>query len=64
MRNIFKRNKKTDLIEDVLDTDEGKITKQYRVYLNYLQTVKKELLRRGAEFVGYNKRTNMATGNR
>ncbi len=61
MRNIFKRrNKNNNLMEDVLDTDEGQITKQYRKYINYLQDVKKEFIRRSAEFVGYNKR-NIAT---
>lgn len=64
MANFFNRNKKkNDLTEDILDTDEGKITKQYNVYLNYLKRLHTEFLDRGAEFMGYKKRS-MATSNR
>ena len=64
MGNFFNRNKKkNDFIEDILDTDEGRITKQYRVYLNYLKRLQSELLDRGAEFMGYKKRT-IATSTR
>jgi len=43
-------------IAEILDTDEDKVINQYKGYLNYINEVKKELIRRSAELVGYKRR--------
>ena len=63
MRNLFKntfgkitgRATRKEIAE-ILDTDEDRVINQYRGYLNYINNVKKELIRRSAEIVGYKRR--------
>lgn len=43
-------------ISEILDSDEDKVINQYKVYLNYMNSIKKDLIQRSAEFVGYKKR--------
>jgi hypothetical protein len=67
MRNFFKNklarkeNVTRKEIAEILDTDEDIVINQYRRYLNYINGVKKELIRKSAEFIGYGKRPTMAT---
>jgi hypothetical protein len=49
---------KNEFIE-ILDTDEDTVMNQYNVYLNYINTIKKELLRGSEAFMGYKR--NIAT---
>ena len=63
MRNFFKNTfgRMTSRvtrkeIAEILDTDEDRVINQYRGYLNYINNVKKELIRRSAEMVGYKRR--------
>jgi len=63
MRNFFKNqfsrltgNPNRREIAEILDTDEDKVINQYRRYLNYINSVKRELIQKGTEFVGYKKR--------
>jgi hypothetical protein len=68
MRNFFKdkftkvRNKLSrNEIAEILDTDEDRIINQYKGYLNYINRVRRELLQKSAEFMGYAKRHTIAT---
>ena len=63
MRNFFKSrlSKTTDQpsrreLAEILDTDEDRVINQYKRYLNYISRVKKELIQKSADFVGYRKK--------
>jgi len=63
MRNFFK-NRQTQVdhepsrreIAEILDTDEDRVINQYKRYLNYINRVKKELIQKSADIVGYRKK--------
>ncbi len=63
MRNFFKNqlekitgNPNRRDIEEILDTDEDKVINQYKRYLNYINNVKRELIEKSSNMVGYKKR--------
>ena len=63
MRNFFKTRVKTSVtdpshreIVEILDTDEDRVINQYKRYLNYINRVKKELMQKSADIVGYRKK--------
>ena len=65
MRNFFKNTfgnttpgTTSSKMAEILDTDEDKIINQYKGYLSYINSVKKEMLRRGKEFLNYGRQLN------
>ena len=63
MRNFFKNRVKTNSTEpsrreiaEILDTDEDRVINQYKRYLNYITRVKKDLMQKSADMVGYRKK--------
>ena len=63
MRNFFKNRVKTNSTEpsrreiaEILDTDEDRVINQYKRYLNYITRVKKDLMQKSADLVGYRKK--------
>ena len=63
MRNFFKsRLKKVHAepsrreIAEILDTDEDRVINQYKRYLDYITRVKKDLVQKSADIVGYRKK--------
>ena len=63
MRNFFKSRVKTNStdpsrreIAEILDTDEDRVINQYKRYLNFITRVKKDLVQKSADMVGYRKK--------
>jgi hypothetical protein len=63
MRNFFKNRVKTNSTEpsrreiaEILDTDEDRVINQYKRYLDYITRVKKDLIQKSADIVGYRKK--------
>jgi hypothetical protein len=63
MRNFFKTtpvkpktNASRRVIAEILDTDEDRVINQYKRYLDYINRVKKELIEKSANMVGYRKK--------
>ncbi len=63
MRNFFRSRVKTSSTEpsrreiaEILDTDEDRVINQYKRYLNYINRVKKDLMQKSADMVGYRKK--------
>ena len=46
-------------IADILDTDEDRVINQYNRYLHYINSVKKELIQKSAELVGYRRKMTL-----
>ena len=66
MRNFF-RNKLDKTggaptrreIAEILDSDEDRVINQYQRYLNYINEVKKEIIQKSADFVGYSRKVSL-----
>jgi hypothetical protein len=46
-------------IAEILDTDEDRVINQYNRYLNYINNIKKDIMQKSAEFVGYKKKISL-----
>jgi hypothetical protein len=63
MRNFFKSRLNKGHAEpsrreiaEILDTDEDRVINQYKRYLDYITRVKKDLIQKSADMVGYRKK--------
>ena len=63
MRNFFKTGPATSTqqpsrreLAEILDTDEDRVINQYKRYLDYITSVKKDLIQKSADIVGYRKK--------